>query len=158
MTGIVPNARPELEQATSRVHEPAEVALQSTPQRSSDESAAPPTISMSPPEATAAAPTSGAAAIVALLVVDPRRAPPSLYGAPYPEGELLRRLADAQRAAAGRAIVALLSVTYPDRRIDAVLVERATARAKEQEAEEALERLLAADADRFELIELPARR
>jgi hypothetical protein len=85
--------------------------------------------------------------------------PPSLNRVRYPEGELQRRLAEARRAAAGRSVVALVTVTYPERRIDAVLVERATARARANEqAAGVLDRLLAADADKFELIVLPERR
>ncbi|MEE8272413.1 MAG: hypothetical protein V3R98_11885 [Alphaproteobacteria bacterium] len=105
--------------------------------------------------------------VTALLIVDPTLMPEAMTavgpmapaGADLPKGDLIDRLADARRAANGRAVVALVSLEGPAGVRDAALVVRdATDASAGLEPPSTLLRGLLGDrAVGYELVTIPAR-
>lgn len=95
--------------------------------------------------------------VVAVLVVDERLAPESIQSQSLPPGRLADRLEDARQAAAGREVLALITLEGPDGPIDFVQVPLTSSLTQQLPPPSPIARLLGADAGAYDFIALPAR-
>jgi hypothetical protein len=97
------------------------------------------------------------AALTALLIVDPRLAPPAMRNRAYPERDLVLRLPQARRIAAGHAVVALVRLQDATATHDLVVLARPAEEAEKSEAQiPASLRALLGEGRTFAVVPLPA--